>query len=247
MSLTEKNIREKIFHNNLQSKPKGRFENIFYKALYNLTDDFFIKLKTFSKNAKILDYGCGTGSSLKKVIEFNQKKIVGIDISDVSIEKARINIGDHKDNLELMVDNCEQTKFNENEFDLVYGTGFLHHLQINQCLNEISRVLKPGGRLLFIEPLGTNPFINLYRYLTPNSRSKDEHPLLKEDFDNIKRKFSKMEVKYYGFFTLIFFPFYKNPKDSKIFKALKDLDQYFFKFRVFRKLAWSVLIIAEKT
>jgi len=247
MSLTEKNIREKIFHNDLQSKPKGRFENIFYKALYNLTEDFFNKLKIFSKNAKILDYGCGTGSSLKKVIEFEPKKIVGIDISDVSIEKARNNIKSDKDNLELIVDNCEKTKFGENEFDLVYGTGILHHLQINQCLNEISRVLKPGGRLLFIEPLGTNPFINFYRYLTPGSRSKDEHPLLKEDFDNINRKFSKMEIKYYGFFTLVFFPFYKNPKNSKFFQILKSLDQYFFKFRIFRKLAWSVLIIAEKT
>ena len=96
MSLTEKNIREKIFHNDLQSKPKGRFENIFYKALYNLTEDFFNKLKIFSKNAKILDYGCGTGSSLKKVIEFEPKKIVGIDISDVSIEKARNNIKSDK-------------------------------------------------------------------------------------------------------------------------------------------------------
>ena len=247
MSLTEKNIREKIFHNDLQSKPKGRFENIFYKALYNLTEDFFNKLKIFSKNAKILDYGCGTGSSLKKVIEFEPKKIVGIDISDVSIEKARNNIKSDKDNLELIVDNCEKTKFGENEFDLVYGTGILHHLQINQCLNEISRVLKPGGRLLFIEPLGTNPFINFYRYLTPGSRSKDEHPLLKEDFDNINRNFSKMEIKYYGFFTLVFFPFYKNPKNSKFFQILKSLDQYFFKFRIFRKLAWSVLIIAEKT
>ena len=247
MSLTEKNIREKIFHNDLQSKPKGRFENIFYKALYNLTEDFFNKLEIFSKNAKILDYGCGTGSSLKKVIEFGPKKIVGIDISDVSIEKARSSIRSHKDNLELKVDNCEKTKFGDNEFDLVYGTGILHHLQINQCLNEISRVLKPGGRLLFIEPLGTNPFINFYRYLTPSSRSKDEHPLLKEDFENIKRKFSKMEIKYYGFFTLVFFPFYKNPKDSKFFQILKSLDQYFFKFRIFRKLAWSVLIIAEKT
>ena len=47
MSLTEKNIREKIFHNDLQSKTKGRFENIFYKALHNLTEDFFTKLKIF--------------------------------------------------------------------------------------------------------------------------------------------------------------------------------------------------------
>ena len=74
MKLTEQNLREKEFHNKLQSQSKGRFENIFYKALYNLTEDFFTKLKIFSKNAKILDYGCGTGSSLKKVIEFEPKK-----------------------------------------------------------------------------------------------------------------------------------------------------------------------------
>ena len=35
MSLTEKNLIEKVFHNELQSRPKGRFENIFYKALSN--------------------------------------------------------------------------------------------------------------------------------------------------------------------------------------------------------------------
>ena len=39
MSLTEINIREKEFHNKLQSKASGRFENIFYKSLYNIIDE----------------------------------------------------------------------------------------------------------------------------------------------------------------------------------------------------------------
>ena len=65
-------------------------------------------------------------------------------------------------------------------FDIVYGTGILHHLEINKCLNEIHRILKPDGNLLFVEPLGTNPLINLYRKFTPNSRSKDEHPFTKK-------------------------------------------------------------------
>ena len=39
MNLTEKNIREKEFHNKLHSKKNSRFENIFYKALSNLFDD----------------------------------------------------------------------------------------------------------------------------------------------------------------------------------------------------------------
>ena len=41
MILTEKNLREKDFHNELQSRPKGRFENIFYKSIANIWDDFY--------------------------------------------------------------------------------------------------------------------------------------------------------------------------------------------------------------
>jgi len=40
MSLTKINLREKEFHNKLHSKEKGRFENIFYKALYNMYEEF---------------------------------------------------------------------------------------------------------------------------------------------------------------------------------------------------------------
>ena len=42
MTLTDKNLREKEFHNKLQSKSKGRFENIFYKAIINAWEIFII-------------------------------------------------------------------------------------------------------------------------------------------------------------------------------------------------------------
>jgi len=245
MQLSDKNLREKEFHNKLQSRKKGRFENIFYKAIYNSNEDFFNFLKLNSSNSDILDYGCGVGSSLEKVIEFKPKKIIGIDISEISIEKAKKNCG-LKSNIELFVDNCEKTKFENNSFDIVYGTGILHHLNIDICVSEILRILKPGGKLLFIEPLGTNPLINLYRKLTPNSRSIDEHPLINSDFKLIKNKFHKTEIKYYGFLTLVFFPFYSSPKNSTFFKILKNIDQLIFKMNIFKKLAWSVLIVAEK-
>ncbi len=246
MKLTDKNIREKKFHNELQSRPKGRFENIFYKAIYNSSEDFFNFLKTNATNSEILDYGCGIGSSLEKVINYNPKKITGIDISEVSIQKAKIKVASSHSIIELAVDNCEKTKFDNNSFDIVYGTGILHHLNLKLCLDEIERILKPGGKFVFIEPLGTNPMINFYRKLTPKSRSVDEHPLVTSDFKLIQSKFSKMDIKYYGFLTLIFFPFYGSAKNSFTFKILKNLDQYLFKINIFKKLAWSVLIIAEK-
>jgi len=245
MSLSEKNIREKEFHNKLQSGSKGRFENIFYKAIYNSNQDFFDFLKLNTNNSVILDYGCGIGNSLKQVISFKPKKITGIDISEVSIEKAKKNF-DKNTKIELLVDNCEKTKFEENTFDIVYGTGILHHLNFEICLDEIQRILKPGGRFLFIEPLGTNPLINLYRRLTPKSRSIDEHPLVENDLNLIKNRFQIVKIKYYGFLTLIFFPFYSSPKNSLIFKILKNTDQFLFKINIFRKFAWSIMIVAEK-
>ena len=105
MQLSDKNLREKKFHNELQSKTKGRFENIFYKALFNLSEDFFDKLKFFSKNAEILDYGCGAGGSLKKVLNFNPKNVTGIDISEVSIIKAKNSIKDFNIDVDLRIIN----------------------------------------------------------------------------------------------------------------------------------------------
>ena len=246
MKLTNKNIREKEFHNKLQSKSSGRFENIFYKAIINAWDDFFNYLSLNVKDSEVLDYGCGVGPVIEKVIKFNPKKITGIDISDISISKAKEKFQNLNSEVELFVDNCEKTKFNDNKFDLVYGLGILHHLQTFECVAEISRILKPKGTLLFIEPLGTNPLINLYRFLTPGSRSRDEHPLISKDFDIIKAKFNSVSLKYYGFLTLVFFPFYKFPNSSMVFKTLVKLDQFLFKMKIFRLFAWSVLIIAKK-
>ena len=118
-------------------------------------------------------------------------------------------------------------------------------MEFSKCIDEISRILKTNGTLLFIEPLGTNPIINLYRFLTPGSRSKDEHPLTFKDFDLIKEKFKSVDIKYYGFMTLVFFPFYKSTK-SRFFKALIKFDQLLFKIKFFRLFAWSVLITAKK-
>ena len=246
MSLTEINLREKEFHNKLHSEEKGRFENIFYKALYNMYEDFNIYISKKAKKKIVLDYGCGIGSVTQEIAKFNPEKLVGIDISDVSISKAIESAKNRNLQIEYLVDNCEGTKLKENTFDLVFGSGILHHLNIEKSIGEINRLLKDNGEMVFLEPLGTNPLINLYRKLTPNSRSIDEHPFVKKDFNLINSLFKNVDTKYYGFFTLVFFLFYKNPKKSLIFKTLCKLDYYFFKIKYFKNFAWSVLIVAKK-
>jgi ubiquinone/menaquinone biosynthesis C-methylase UbiE len=246
MSLTKINLREKKFHDELQSKNKGRFENIFYKALYNIYKDFNDCISEKSKNKVVLDYGCGIGSITEKIVNSNPSRLFGIDISEVSINKAIENSKRLNLQINYSVDNCEKTRFKAETFDLVFGTGILHHLSLDKSINEINRILKNKGEMVFLEPLGTNPLINLYRKLTPKSRSDDEHPFVKKDFDLINSLFKHITIRYYGFFTLIFFLFYKNPQKSMVFKIISKLDYYFFKIKYFKNFAWSVLIVAKK-
>ena len=80
--------------------------------------------------------------------------------------------------------------------------------------------------------------------LVPNQEIPSD--LKNKDFIVLKKKYKVVKIKYYGFFTLIFFPFYKSPNDSKIFKFLSKIDQIFLKNKYLKFLAWSILIEAKK-
>ena len=244
MSLTKINIREKEFHNKLHSSGMPRLQNKYYKALYNLYEDFLIFLKNNSQDKNILDFGCGNGVYSEKVINFNPSKLTAIDISEEAIEAAKIK-GNNK--IDFKVENCENTKFSSDSFDIIYGVGILHHLNLDRSIKEIERLVKRDGNIIFIEPLGTNPIINLYRKFTPNARSEDEHPFTFDDIKQLRKLFNKVKIQYYGFFTLLFLPFYKSPKESKIFSILSRLDKILFTIPFLKFLAWSVLIEAKKS
>jgi len=246
MSLSEINIREKKFHDELHSSGKQRSQNKFYKALYDLYKDFINILEIKTKSADVLDYGCGIGNFAEEISAFKPKKIVAIDISEEAIKKAKNRSGMESRKIDYRVDNCENLSFDSNSFDVIYGSGILHHLNLKKSLNELNRVLKRNGTIIFAEPLATNPLISIYRKFTPGARSHDEHPIKFKDIRLIKNIFKNVEIKYYGFLTLIFFPFYKSPESSKLFNLLSKIDKTILKQRYLKFLAWSIIISAEK-
>tara|TARA_B100001996_G_scaffold300730_1_gene241208 strand:+ start:108 stop:842 length:735 start_codon:yes stop_codon:yes gene_type:complete len=243
MGLTEINVREKDFHNKLHSSGDPRAQNKYYKALHNLYEDFLIFLKNNAQNKNVLDFGCGSGGYAEKVVNFNPSKLTAIDISEKAIKIAKSK-GYNK--IDFKVENCESTNLDSNSFDVIYGVGILHHLNLKKTVKEIERLLRKDGSLFFIEPLGTNPIINLYRKFTPNARSDDEHPLTFSDIRYFESLLDRVKIHYYGFLTLIFLPLYKSPKNSKIFSFLSKIDKILFTIPFFKFLAWSVLIEAKK-
>lgn len=104
-------------------------------------------------------------------------------------------------------DAFDLSSYPDETFDLVFGQAALHHLAHNATglSKEVSRVLKPGGRLVFIfEPLGHNfvvvgvRAVHMAKYELP-----DESNLYLSQFETMAPFFSRTEVQ---IFNLLGYP-----------------------------------------
>jgi SAM-dependent methyltransferase len=91
--------------------------------------------------------------------------------------------------------------FGDASFDVVFGSSILHHLDLEPALEEIRRVLRPGGMIVFSEPLGTNPVGKVVRWLTPHARTADERPFSLADLRALRRRFD-VELVYEQLLTV---------------------------------------------
>jgi ubiquinone/menaquinone biosynthesis C-methylase UbiE len=104
----------------------------------------------------VLDVGCGTGTlaiAAKRRVG-DVAAVHGIDASPEMIARARKKAGRAGVSVAFDVARAESLPFDDATFDVVLSTVMLHHLRRaarEQCLREIRRVLKPGGRVLVVD------------------------------------------------------------------------------------------------
>jgi len=153
---------------------------------------------------RILDLGCGRGERALEMLR-GGARVVGIDISPAYIEAATSAaraVGHSDTQFDFIAADAHQLPFPDESFDFVLGEGILHHLQLETALSEVHRVLRPGGRALFLEPLLDNPMLKIFRLLTPTARTPDERPLSRSDLNalDVSAKW-KVESSYCGLLT----------------------------------------------
>ena len=237
--------KEKEFHNIRFEKETRNSLNKYYSISHLIDTYFKDKLESITKGKRVLEYGCGLGSESFELIKI-ASEVHAIDISDVAIAKAKkIAAKDGINNIFFYVMDAEKLDFEDNYFDVIFGSAILHHLDLKTAYSELSRVLKPNGILLFKEPLGHNIFINLFRRLTMHLRTEDEHPLLMRDIDLLDKYFETKEVMYF-FLTSLFAVIFRNRKSfEKISYLLNKINQKLFKFNFFKSQAWMVVLEAS--
>ena len=106
-----------------------------------------------NENDIILDIGCGGGRNLERFSqEITSGKVVGIDYSEVSVEKSsKLNENAIKEGkVEVIQGSVSQMPFNDNTFDIVTGFETIYFWPdfIND-LGEVNRVLKSNGLVFF--------------------------------------------------------------------------------------------------
>ena len=211
-------------------------------------------LKRYAAGADILEYGCGPHSYAALAAQIGANSVLGIDISDTAIDISRATCARLLANdpaklakVKFQRMNAEALDSNDNSFSLVCGRAILHHLDFDKCFAEIHRVLKVGGKAIFVEPMGHNPFINWYRDRTPELRTPDEHPFLEKDFAQIKQVFKTVDVQYFHLTSLALVPLAKFANLSKLAVPFDIVDKGIFKFiPPLRKHAWSCVITMTK-
>lgn len=100
---------------------------------------------------RVLELGCGDGTlwADKRNVVPGKINAVLSDISEGMLRDARRRVGESDKRFEFRVFSCENIPFADSSFDLVIANHVLFYCNnIELALSEISRVLKPGGRLL---------------------------------------------------------------------------------------------------
>lgn len=219
------------------------------------------------KGRKILDLGCGFGETAV-LWALHGALVDAIDISSgmVTLAKkiARMHGVQKKCHIHQMA--SENLRFKNNCFDFVFGDGILHHVDIQQTIKEVHRVLKPNGIALFVDPLCYNPLINIYREKAKDVRTPTEKPLRFEDIEIMKKVFPSVRHEEYQFSTLLLFLWFylierKNPNKERYWRKFREIrgslrfilsflitvDRFVLRYvPPLRYFCWNTLIIMKK-
>lgn len=146
------------------------------------------------ENKRILDSGCGKGHT-SVMLARRGAQVDAFDASGPELAIARRLAqanGVSVQHRELVF---EEIDYQNERFDLAFGTCVLHHVQIPQAMKQLNRVLKPGARAVFVENSARNAVLMwarrhiVGRMGVPRYGDDHEHPLRASDFAVMRRYF----------------------------------------------------------
>ncbi len=205
--------------------------------------DFFISEMDRSAPKDILEIGCGTGEISNWIAETSNFRVLGSDICTSFVKYA--NEKYVRDNLMFeVVDFTNPQQMKDRKFDYVIGNGILHHLYptLPQSLENILSILKPGGKMIFMEPNILNPYCAVIFNLTRKLAN------LEPDEMAFSRRFISHKLKVSGFknIKVNYKDFLVPGVPSVLIKPSISVGDILEKVPLMKCMAQSLFIVAEK-
>lgn len=107
----------------------------------------------FNDTDQVLELGCGSGNYTITVAS-RIKQLTATDLAPEMVEEAKKNLNEFG-NVEVQIEDCYDTSFEDNKFDTVLMVNLLHIvIDTIAVMKEANRVLKGGGRAIIIDLTG---------------------------------------------------------------------------------------------
>ena len=217
------------------------------------------------RGKRLLDLGCGAGETAV-FFALQGARVAAADVSEHMLRIASALATQRGVRLEPVKILAEAMPFGDDTFDCIYGNGVLHHVELEPALREVSRVLRPGGRAVFIEPLSHNPAIKVYRRLAHEVRTPTERPFAFREFRVVQRYFPSFQHREFWLTSLGVFLYYyfiervdpstdrywkriirDGPRIGPVFRRLHRLDGRLLRLiPSLRRWCWTTVIVMEK-
>ncbi len=102
-----------------------------------------------NSDTEVLDLCCGAGQTTQFLVQFS-RRVTGLDASPIALQRAARNVPQAK----YVEGLAEKMPLADNRFDLVHTSAAMHEMnseQLGQILQEVYRVLKPGGIFALVD------------------------------------------------------------------------------------------------
>jgi 2-polyprenyl-3-methyl-5-hydroxy-6-metoxy-1,4-benzoquinol methylase len=176
-----------------------------YRHAYEILGDL--------RGKRVLDMGCGSGKSCV-ILAKKGASVHAFDISPQSVRVARLRAEINSVGGQVQIEqmSAETMNYPSGHFDVAFGVGILHHVNIDMAAAEISRVLKERGEAVFIEPIAFSRLLSWLRNLkpvismVPNKGkdvliTEDERQIVPKDLDSFRPHFSGIEYQSFQLFS----------------------------------------------
>lgn len=194
----------------------------------------------------LMDCGCGIGNT---AIMFTRRgaTVQGFDVDDGVLAKARMIAAANGVDVDYSKQGFETIDYADASFDLAFGSCVLHHVDIEKAAQQLGRVIKPGGRAVFIENSNRNPLLMFARsnivgrFGVPKyGDDEEEHPLRDDEIALLRQHFPGTVTVHYPalvLFRLLDFYIFRG-RVGAVTRLMRGLDKAFGAIPYFRSLGY---------